>query len=97
MDGFAGGGGGGRFEEPNLFLTSQIQVLKPAGMANIASISTVHELRHTHCSYLFNIGLNTREVMEQMRHTEMRTTEGYAHIFRPETNRKIKKLERLDR
>jgi len=38
MDGFAGGGGGGRFEEPNLFLTSQIQVLKPAGMANIASI-----------------------------------------------------------
>ncbi len=65
--------------------------------ANIASISTIHELRHTHCSYLFNIGLNTREVMEQMRHTEMRTTEGYAHIFRPETNRKIKKLERLDR
>ncbi len=66
-------------------------------MANIASISTVHELRHTYCSYLFNIGLNTREVMEQMRHTEMRTTEGYAHIFRPEANRKIKKLERLDR
>lgn len=68
-------------------------VLEKAG---ISSISTLHELRHTHCSYLFNAGLNTREVMEQMRHTEMRTTEGYAHIFRPEANKKIKKLERLD-
>jgi len=65
--------------------------------ANISSISTIHELRHTHCSYLFNAGLNTREVMEQMRHTEMRTTEGYAHIFRPEANKKIGKLQRLDR
>ncbi len=65
--------------------------------ANIDSISTIHELRHTHCSYLFNAGLNTREVMEQMRHTELRTTEGYAHIFRPEVNKKIKKLEKLDR
>jgi len=64
--------------------------------ANIASISTLHELRHTHCSYLFNAGLSTREVMEQMRHTEMRTTESYAHIFKPVTNKKIKKLERLD-
>lgn len=65
--------------------------------ANITSIGTLHELRHTHCSYLFNAGMSTREVMEQMRHTEMRTTEGYAHIFRPEANKKIKKLERLDR
>lgn len=85
--------------EPFGFRTRKIirrlkSVLKTA---NIASISTVHELRHTHCSYLFNVGLNTREVMEQMRHTEMRTTEGYAHIFRPEANKKIKKLERLDR
>ncbi|MDP8229496.1 MAG: tyrosine-type recombinase/integrase [Candidatus Gorgyraea atricola] len=65
--------------------------------ANITGISTIHELRHTHCSLLFNAGLNTKEIMEQMRHTELRTTEGYAHIFRPEANRKIKKLERLDR
>jgi integrase len=64
---------------------------------NITSISTLHELRHTHCSYLFDAGLSTREVMEQMRHTEMRTTEGYAHIFRPVVNKKIKKLEQLDK
>jgi len=65
--------------------------------ANITGISTLHELRHTHCSLLFNAGLNTREIMDQMRHTELRTTEGYAHIFKPEANKKIKKLERLDR
>jgi len=65
--------------------------------ANINSISTLHELRHTHCSYLFDAGLSTREVMEQMRHTEMRTTEGYAHIFRPIANKKIGKLEKLDK
>jgi hypothetical protein len=35
--------------------------------------------------------------MEQMRHTEMRTAEGYAHIFRPVVNKKIKKLEQLDK
>ncbi len=85
--------------EPFGFRTRKIiRRLKAAlGKAGISSISTLHELRHTHCSYLFNAGLNTREVMEQMRHSEMRTTEGYAHIFRPQMNKNISKLQRLDR
>lgn len=65
--------------------------------AGIANISTLHELRHSYCSQLFNAGLSAREVQVQMRHKELRVTEGYAHIFRPEINRKIKRLERLDR
>jgi len=35
MDGFAGGGGGGRFEKLDLFLANQSQVPKPAIMASI--------------------------------------------------------------
>jgi len=65
--------------------------------AGITNISTLHELRHSYCSQLFNAGLSAREVQVQMRHKELRVTEGYAHIFRPEINKKIKRLERLDR
>jgi len=65
--------------------------------ANITGISTLHELRHSYCSQLFNAGLSAREVQVQMRHKELRVTEGYAHIFRPEINKKVKRLERLDR
>ena len=70
------------------------EILKEAG---ITSISTIHELRHTFCSQLFSVGLNPREVQRQMRHSDLEITEGYAHIFMPEYNKKIKRLERLDR
>lgn len=65
--------------------------------ANITSINTLHELRHTYCSQLFRVGLNSREVQRQMRHSELDVTEGYAHIFMPEYNKKIERLQRLDR
>lgn len=64
---------------------------------NITSISTLHELRHTYCSQLFRVGLNPREVQRQMRHSELGVTEGYAHIFMPEYNKKIERLQRLDK
>lgn len=64
---------------------------------NITSISTLHELRHTYCSQLFRVGLNSREVQRQMRHSELGVTEGYAHIFMPEYNKKIDRLQRLDK
>ena len=65
--------------------------------ADITSISTLHELRHTYCSQLFRLGFNPREVQRQMRHSELGVTEGYAHIFMPEYNKKIARLERLDK
>jgi len=65
--------------------------------ANIKSINTLHELRHTHCSHLFDKGLTPIEVQSQMRHTELRTTQIYAHLFRPEYNKKISRLQQLDR
>ena len=65
--------------------------------ADITSISTLHELRHTYCSQLFRVGFNSREVQRQMRHSELGVTEGYAHIFMPEYNRKIDRLQRLDK
>lgn len=65
--------------------------------AEITSISTLHELRHTYCSYLFTMGLNPREVQRAMRHSDLSITEQYAHIFAPEYNKKIARLERLDR
>ena len=69
-------------------------ILKKAG---IKSISTIHELRHTYCSQLFSLGFNPREVQRQMRHSDLGITEGYAHIFKPEYNAKIKLLETLDK
>ncbi|MBP7055684.1 MAG: site-specific integrase [Candidatus Omnitrophica bacterium] len=69
-------------------------ILKEAG---ITSISTLHELRHTYCSQLFRVGFNPREVQRQMRHSELGVTEGYAHIFMPEYNKKIDRLQRLDK
>jgi len=69
-------------------------IIKKTG---IKSISTIHELRHTHCSQLFSLGFNPREVQRQMRHSDLSITEGYAHIFKPEYNAKIKLLETLDK
>jgi integrase/recombinase XerD len=65
--------------------------------AKIASISTLHELRHTHCSHLFSLGFSSREVQRQMRHHDLRITENYAHVFNPEYAEKIKLLETLDK
>ena len=63
--------------------------------AEIKSISTIHELRHTYCSQLFSIGFSTREAQKAMRHTDLNITEGYAHIFMPEYNKKIKRLDKI--
>ncbi len=57
----------------------------------------LHTTRHTHCSQLFDKGLSMPEVQSQMRHTEMRTTQKYAHIYRPQLSKKIEKLKSLDR
>lgn len=65
--------------------------------AEIRSISTIHELRHTYCSQLFNVGFSTREAQKAMRHTDLNITEGYAHIFMPEYNKKIRRLDRVVR
>jgi len=66
--------------------------------AKISKKCNLHTTRHTYCSQLFNeAGLSSAEVQRQMRHTELRTTNSYAHIFRPELNRKIERLKKLDK
>ena len=65
--------------------------------AEITSIRTLHELRHTYCSYLFAVGLNPREVQTAMRHSDLSITEKYAHVFTPEYNKKIGRLGRIYR
>ena len=65
--------------------------------AEITSIRTLHELRHTYCSYLFAVGLNPREVQAAMRHSDLSITEKYAHVFTPEYNKKIGRLGRIYR
>jgi integrase/recombinase XerD len=65
--------------------------------AEIKSISTLHELRHTYCSQLFNVGFSSKEAQKAMRHTDLNITEGYAHIFMPEYNKKIKRLDKVVR
>ena len=57
----------------------------------------LHTTRHTFCSQLFDIGLTLPEVQAQMRHRELRTTQTYAHMFRPQLNKKMNRLQRLDR
>jgi integrase len=65
--------------------------------AEITTIKDIHGLRHTYCSQLFDAGFSPTEVQAQMRHTELRTTQRYGHIFRPQLNRKVSRLQRLDR
>lgn len=74
------------------FLRRLQKILRKTG---IKSISTIHELRHSFCSQLFNLGFSSREAQRFMRHSELGITEGYAHIFMPEYNKKIKRLEKL--
>ena len=42
---------------------------------------TVHGLRHTHCSLLFEAGLPIQEVKERLGHPDIQTTMNiYAHV-----------------
>uniref|UniRef100_UPI00406D302F tyrosine-type recombinase/integrase n=1 Tax=Lysinibacillus sp. FSL K6-0075 TaxID=2921415 RepID=UPI00406D302F len=42
---------------------------------------TTHELRHTHCSLLFEAGATIKEVQDRLGHADVKTTMNiYAHV-----------------
>jgi integrase len=54
-----------------------VQACAAAGVKGVR----VHDLRHSHASWLCASGLPTVEVQERMGHTDLKTTEGYLHTL----------------
>lgn len=49
------------------------------------AIFTVHGFRHTHCSLLFEAGIDMQNVKERLGHTDIKMTMNiYAHVTKSE-------------
>jgi len=56
---------------------------------------TTHDLRHTHCSLLFEAGASIKEVQDRLGHTDVQTTVNiYAHVTQKAKEEAIEKFEK---
>ena len=54
---------------------------------------TVHGLRHTHCSLLFEAGLPIQEVKERLGHSDIKTTMNiYTHVTKKAKEKSAEKF-----
>ena len=54
---------------------------------------SIHHARHTYCSHLYKASkYNLRMVQRQAGHSNIRTTEVYAHVFDEDMERAVEKL-----
>ncbi|WP_210618474.1 tyrosine-type recombinase/integrase [Mammaliicoccus lentus] len=59
---------------------------------------TTHTLRHTHISFLTQMGISIKAIMERVGHSDHRTTlEIYTHVTNQMKSDMINKLEILER
>ena len=56
--------------------TPRLRVLNKADLADVR----IHDLRHSHASFLVNAGRTLYEVQHILGHTQVKTTQRYAHL-----------------
>lgn len=57
---------------------------------------TTHGLRHTHCSLLFEAGVNIKEVLDRLGHSDVKTTMNiYAHVTEKAKEAAIQNLKAI--
>ena len=49
-------------------------------LANLLPASSMHDLRHSHASFMVNSGRTLYEVQHILGHTQVKTTQRYAHL-----------------
>lgn len=92
-------------EEPKV--ASQEEVRRPIGRGQLRRVWVqacgaagvkgvrVHDLRHSHASWLCAGGLPTIEVQERMGHTDLKTTEGYLHTLPDRKDEAVTALRKI--
>lgn len=64
---------------------------------NIKNKITTHTLRHTHISFLTQMGISLKTIMDRVGHSDYRTTLGiYTHVTNQMKNELINKLEDIE-
>lgn len=71
----------GQPRSPNSFSAHQYkEILKEAGLSRSVRI---HDLRHTHATWLLEAGINVKVVSERLGHSSCRITlDTYSHVMR---------------
>ncbi|NIP55435.1 MAG: tyrosine-type recombinase/integrase [Phycisphaerae bacterium] len=66
---------------------------RTAARAGLSSHYSIHCLRHTYACQLYKAsGYNLRLVQKQLGHSSIRTTEVYAEVMEPDTQKALEKL-----
>lgn len=80
---------GGRLQRSN-FRRVWIKALDQAGVKGVR----VHDLRHTHASWLVNNGANLVSVRDRLGHTDIKTTSRYLHAIPGQRDGNLDALDR---
>ena len=72
------------------------KAIKLAGKeANILKPISCHTLRHSFAAHLLENGAEIRTVQEQLAHSDLRTTQIYAHVLQNGANQVMSPLSKL--
>jgi integrase len=75
--------------------TLRTRVWLPApAKANLGYHVRMHDLRHTHASWLLAGGADLKTVMERMGHSQIQTTQKYLHAMRDAQDRALAAFQR---
>jgi integrase len=80
---------GGRLQRSN-FRRVWLKALDQAGVKGVR----VHDMRHTHASWLVNNGADLVSVRDRLGHTDLKTTSRYLHVIPGERDVALDALER---
>lgn len=74
-------------------LKAQITQLDGQGKAILETVVHPHRLRHSYATHLLNdLGLDSKEVQELLRHTSIQSTQIYLHINKEKLKEKLKDM-----
>ena len=83
------------FQVTKYFMEHEMQRgIKNSGVKRIR----IHDIRHSHCALLFEMGISPLEVAERLGHEQVETTLNiYAHIYPNKQKQLSDKLEKVYR